>query len=151
MPDHSSDDAGAEQAIRDIIARLTRAEATLDAPAFDDLVADDVVILPPNVPLVEGREACLAFIHETLGEVAALFSREMQVDVSEVRVSGDLAFDRGTYEDRLTPKAGGDVEIETGKYLRVYGRGADGRWKVARISWSQTFPPELLEEPAAHD
>ena len=50
----------------------------------------------------------------------------------EVRVIGDCGFDRGSFEFTVAPRSGGQTSRETGKYLFLYTRAADGSWKIAR-------------------
>ena len=50
----------------------------------------------------------------------------------EVRVSGDMAFDRGHYTITLTPKGGGTTVVHKGHFLEVWER-KDGVWKVQRL------------------
>ena len=51
---------------------------------------------------------------------------------TEVRVIGEYAFDRGSFAFSVAPRSGGDTSRETGKYLFLYSRAADGSWKIAR-------------------
>jgi ketosteroid isomerase-like protein len=51
----------------------------------------------------------------------------VQADVAE---SGDLGYTLGRYESRRIGPDGQQVR-ETGSYLTVWKRGADGSWKVA--------------------
>lgn len=50
----------------------------------------------------------------------------------ETVVSGDLAYQRGTFVVVATPKAGGDSTRTTGNFMRIYRRQADGAWLMVR-------------------
>jgi len=50
----------------------------------------------------------------------------------EIQVTGEWAFDRGTYQWRGVPRAGGDAIDDRGKYLVILQRQVDGSWKLAR-------------------
>ena len=50
----------------------------------------------------------------------------------EIRVSGDMAFDRGHYTQTFTSKAGGATIVQTGRFLEVWRR-EDGVWRVQRL------------------
>ncbi len=50
----------------------------------------------------------------------------------EIRVSGDMAFDRGHYTVTFTPKAGGTTITVTGRFLEVWKR-EDGVWRVQHL------------------
>ena len=118
--------------------RIMEAENTSDADFFGGILSDDAVIMAPNMPAVEGRAACMGFMREFPGQFDARFAYVS----AEIRVSGDFAFDRGSFSQRLAPKAGGKAVEESGKYLWVYSRALDGAWKAARVIWNSNRPPE---------
>jgi ketosteroid isomerase-like protein len=52
---------------------------------------------------------------------------------AETVVDGDLAFQRGSFTMRLTPRTGGgDARNLKGSYIRIYQRGTDGAWALTR-------------------
>lgn len=118
--------------LADIRERVMEAENTGNAAFFDGIMADDVVIMAPNMPAVVSRAACAGFMREFLQQ----FDLRITYVSAEICVSGDLAFDRGSYSQRLTPKSGGKPVQESGKYLWVYSRARDGSWRVARVIWN---------------
>jgi ketosteroid isomerase-like protein len=50
----------------------------------------------------------------------------------ETIISGDLAYQRGTYVVVATPKAGGEPTRSTGIFTRIYRRQSDGSWLMTR-------------------
>ncbi len=50
----------------------------------------------------------------------------------ETVVSGDLAYQRGTYIVNATPKTGGELSRTTGNFLRIYRRQENGSWFMVR-------------------
>ncbi len=54
-----------------------------------------------------------------------------KVDVKQVVVDGDFAYEWGHSEFHFGPKPGGPVE-RTGRYLAAWKRQADGGWKLYR-------------------
>ena len=50
----------------------------------------------------------------------------------EIRVSGEIAFDRGHYTQTFTSKAGGTTITQTGRFLEVWKR-EDGVWRVQHM------------------
>jgi ketosteroid isomerase-like protein len=125
-----------EQALRELAEGLRRAEAEYDASFFERVLADDIVIMPPWTPAISGPEACLAFVRSVLEENAREFECQMTDIGLELRIAGDMAFDRGRFVQTLTPKAAGRVLVTEGQYLRVFTRAPKGPWKVARVIWN---------------
>lgn len=119
-------------------ARIVDAEQTGNPAAFEELLADDAVVLAPGVEPIEGREACLQFVGEVLSHMHALYEREVVCDSAEVVVDGNLAFDRGRFSQKMQPRDGGMTEFEQGHYTWTYRRDAGGRWRLARIIGSVT-------------
>lgn len=119
-------------------ARIIDAEQTGNPSIFEEMLADDAVIVAPGFPPFEGREACLEFVREVLGHMHALYERQVTCDSAEVVVSGNLAFDRGRFAQSMTPRDGGVVESEEGHYLWMYRRDDTGRWWLVRIVGSVT-------------
>jgi ketosteroid isomerase-like protein len=71
---------------------------------------------------------------ETATRVAGVFDKfRSRVDVcnDEIRVSGEMAYTRGTFRVTLTPKAGGEPQVIERRYLEIW-RKENGRWRVAR-------------------
>ena len=62
--------------------------------------------------------------------------RQLAVEMAKAEVSGDWAFERGTFCQTLISRASGDVSQEIGTYLRVYFHDGHRSWKVARIIWN---------------
>jgi ketosteroid isomerase-like protein len=49
---------------------------------------------------------------------------------AKVEVSGDLAYSQGAYSVMFTDPKTKKVVAETGRYVEVYKKQADGSWKV---------------------
>ena len=89
-----------------------------DVNAWVAAFTDDGVQMPPNAPANLGRESIRAWSQAFF----APFRVEGTLLVDEVQVSGDWAFERGTYTITLTPKAGGEPMQDIGKDLTIYER-----------------------------
>jgi uncharacterized protein (TIGR02246 family) len=100
------------------------------------IYANDVMTMPPNQAPLVGKPAVRAMREGFL----STYVIDASVSVEEVEVAGDLAFDRGSYRMKLTPKAGGPPIEDEGKYLDILRRQPDGSWKYARVSWSSSRP-----------
>jgi ketosteroid isomerase-like protein len=71
---------------------------------------------------------------ETAKRVAGVFDQfHSRVDVinAEIRVSGEMAYTRGSFRVTLIPKAGGESHFIERRYLEIW-RKENGRWRVAR-------------------
>lgn len=128
----STDDAdvSAVAAVRDA---LEAAENAGDADAAAALLTEDAVLLVPDFPVQEGKEACTVFMREIMGWLSTQFHRHIAYVSAEIVVIGDMAFDRGTFSFRVSPASGGDATVVTGKYLWLLRRTAASPWQVARL------------------
>ena len=110
---------------------------TGDPSAFGDLLADDVVFMPPYQRERRGKQDVLAWFAEFVSQV-----RTVAVDASnrEVVVSGDAAFDSGAFTWTVQPLAGGAPIEDRGHFMAMLPRQADGTWKVTRDLWNSSVP-----------
>jgi uncharacterized protein (TIGR02246 family) len=116
-----------------LVAALNSGDAEAWAAAF----SNDGVQMPPNAPANIGRDNIQAWSAGFLGTFRAEFSLAPE----EVQLAGaDWAFERGTYEISLTPKAGGEPIQDVGKYITVYRRQPDDSWAMARDIWNSNNP-----------
>jgi uncharacterized protein (TIGR02246 family) len=101
--------------------------------------APDAVLMPAHTPSIVGKESIQAWFESWLPNPAV--SSTFVPDEVEVAASGDLAYDRGTYEFTMdTPE--GRIR-DSGKYLIVW-KIIDGEWKaIVDISNSDLASPEL--------
>ena len=118
--------------IEDILRRIEVAENAGNSSEIADMLAEDAVIMVPNLPVQEGRAACARFVADVMAGLLEQFDRRIVYVSAEVRVIGDCGFDRGSFTFTVAPRSGGKTSRETGKYLFLYSRAADGSWKIAR-------------------
>lgn len=100
-------------------------------------ITEDVVMMAPNMPAVSGADNAMAAMRSFFEG----FGVRIKYNSEEKVIAGSWAFDRGTYTQTLTPKHGGTAASESGKYLWLYRRGPDGRWKQARVIWNSSDSP----------
>ena len=107
-----------------------------DVSKILDLYADNSVFMPPNEPVIRGKEALKHFYEE-------LFSRQgasdLKMDVGEVSGHGTLAYQSGTFEMALKP-ATRPAGRDRGKYLFVVRKMSNG-WKYHYTMWNSDLPP----------
>jgi ketosteroid isomerase-like protein len=114
--------------------RTEQAENEGDASFFEGVAARNIVLMPPNFRAVVGRAAAIDFMRQLFAQ----FDLRIHYDSEEIEIYDDVAFDRGTYSQTLTPKGGGSPMAERGNYLWIYSRDDAGSWKVARVMWNAT-------------
>ncbi|HUF47280.1 MAG TPA: GNAT family N-acetyltransferase [Vicinamibacterales bacterium] len=132
--------------IDDVRRTLQDAENAGDAGAIGALMADDVVAMVPTSPVLEGREACRAFVQAMLSELLAIFERRVEYASAEAVVLGDHAYDRGTFAITCVSRADGGRHEATGKYFWLLRRAGDG-WLIARLIHAVDEPGEPPEVP----
>ncbi|HAJ75347.1 MAG TPA: hypothetical protein DCM64_02720 [Gammaproteobacteria bacterium] len=92
----------------------------------------DAVVLPPDFPAIEGKEAVFKFYESSN---AAIESWKLDYSNPVVDLSGDLAVRRywGTNEIFFRDRA--ESITSTSRYLDVIRRQPDGSWKISVHSW----------------
>lgn len=89
---------------------------------------DDIVLLPAAGPIMRGRKA----IAEAFEGVESPEIVEYVLDIQEVKVLGDHAYQWGTYRYGMRPRAGGETFRTSGKLMRILQRQPDRSWKIYR-------------------
>lgn len=131
--DHSADIA-AINAVREMeVSTLLSGDMTMP------YATDDIIVMPPNEPIVTGREAAIAW-GEAFRRAATVES--LDYDKTDISVSGDLAVEH--YTGRVTMRMEGSEEptTETVKGVHVYRKQADGSWKMTMDVWNADAPAE---------
>jgi ketosteroid isomerase-like protein len=96
------------------------------------VLTDDATFMPPNSLLKSGAE---------LRAWLSAFVRDFEVEwlsfvTTELEVVENLAYHTYTYTWRLTPRAGGEGKVSSGKGLHILRRQPDGFWRIAREIWN---------------
>lgn len=107
-----------------------------DAGAWSSEFAEHAVQMPPHFPANVGAKA----IQGWCGGFLSMFRCRFSLDVDEVRVAGDWAIERGRYTIKLTPSGGGAAIDDFGKYITIYEREGESRWKIAHDIWNTNQP-----------
>ena len=115
-------------AIEAFNARYVGAINDGDIETLSNLTTEDHIIFIPNRPPIVGKTAN----DEANGRVFENFDIDETWTPVETVVSGDLAYQRGTYTVASTPKAGGETRTTSGSFLRIYERQPNGEWRMTR-------------------
>jgi uncharacterized protein (TIGR02246 family) len=140
-PAAAADRAADIESVRARIDDFLVAWNAADTAALESLVAEDVVLLQPEGPVLEGRNAILGMIAGAYD--TSQFQQSVVVD--EVIMLGDYGYGRGVWSLEPTANAGADADAETGKWSHIYRRGPTGEWQLWRWMWNQplgTVPSE---------
>jgi ketosteroid isomerase-like protein len=136
------DTAADVQAINALSDREIAAFSGENIPEIEAIFTDDVVLMPPGEPAIEGLAAGVAWA-KSMYEVFSVVGSYSSTDVT---VSGDLAVQQLAGQLTMTPKAGGDSMTEEIKGIHVLRRQEDGSWKIAVDVWNTDSPPPEAAE-----
>jgi ketosteroid isomerase-like protein len=125
-------DAGA---IRQQNDTFVAAFNTKDVPKILELYAENSVFMPPNEPIIRGKDALKNFFTDLFKRGAT----NLRLDIAEVSGHGPLAYQSGTYEVEYKP-ATGTASRDRGKYLFVLRKMSIG-WKYEYTMWNSDLPP----------
>lgn len=136
--------AGADEvAIAKIRTAYQSAAGSGDGVAMAKLYAPDGVELPPHAPAAKGRAAIEAF-HKAFGQLWMMHG--MTIAPAETKVSGNTAYDVGTYTQGIMSMKGGPQIDDKGKYVVLLKKDAKGSWWITHAIWNSDAP---LPAPAA--
>ncbi|HZQ93262.1 MAG TPA: nuclear transport factor 2 family protein [Terriglobales bacterium] len=79
-------------------------------------------------------------------ELFARYEARLAVIIIDIQIFGNVAYDWGWHELTLTPKTGGDPVTTRQRYMEVWQKGADGKWRIAIFINNADLPPQMLDE-----
>ena len=109
-------------------ARLAMAMTTGDTATMMSVYADDAILMLADMPAARGRDAIARL---NAGLFSAYTVSNASFTTSDVIVTGDYAIETGVYRMTLKPRNGPAIP-DTGKYISIWRRDADGNWKMIR-------------------
>ena len=117
--------------------RLLAALRTDSPDSLVALLADDVIIMPPNEPVLKGKAAVRTWYEEFVKQMR---TSSLTISDREVLIGGDYATEVAGFEWTLAPVAGGPPVVDRGSYMQVWHREDDGRWTFSREVWNSSAP-----------
>ena len=100
------------------------------------IYAENSVFMPPNEPVIRGKEALKTFYDDLLKSGAT----GLKLNVGEVSGHGPLAYQSGTYEMEVK-RASGQATRDRGKYLFVLRKMGE-TWRFEYTMWNSDLPQQ---------
>jgi uncharacterized protein (TIGR02246 family) len=123
-----------EAAIRDAHAAYHEAALAKDWDAVVTYYTTDAVIMPPNQPTVQGRDAIRDW-YASFPPVS-----EVELPIVELDGWGDIAYARGTYSLTMVIEGAPEPIMDMGKNLAIWRKQPDGSWKIAVDTFNSDLP-----------
>jgi uncharacterized protein (TIGR02246 family) len=116
-----------EIAIRTEAAEWDKATGAKDLEKVISFYADDASLLPQGAPIATGKDAIRRFWASLMARPG--FAASFGSTKVEVATARDLAYEEGTYLV-TTNDSDGKPHVQKGKYVVVWKKPADGKWKA---------------------
>ena len=138
-------DRGALRAGVDSAAdRLLTALRTNASDSLMALMADDIVLMPPNEAVLRGKPAVRAWYDRLADPAAHVRPDDQRSRGLRRRGVGNrgrwLRMDAGA-------GGGGPAVVDRGSYMQLWHREPDGRWRFSRELWNSAAPPAAPKAP----
>jgi ketosteroid isomerase-like protein len=130
-------DTKIEQTLRDLDAQWSAAAGAKDLDKTVSFYSDDAIVMPPNASAARTKEAIRKLWQDLIANPGFVIS--WKATKIEVAKSGDLACLSGTYEFAMNDASGKPVN-DHGKYVEVWEKQADGKWKCGTDIWNSDLP-----------
>ena len=127
-----------EAAIAKVRTAFQTAASAQDAAGMAKLFTADGVEMPPNAPAATGRAAIEAF-HK--GFAKQWMQHGMTITPTSTKVTGDTAYDVGTYKQQIMSHASGAIVDDKGKYVVLLKKDAAGNWAFSHAIYNSDVPP----------
>ena len=109
-----------------------KATLAMDTDAIISQWTDDFVVLHAAGPILRGQSANAAAAKQSMEQMKAFIPIDYNLDVQEITVAGDYAFEWGTYRGSARSLTGSENVNYVGKFMRILQRQPDGSWKMHR-------------------
>jgi uncharacterized protein (TIGR02246 family) len=126
-----------ETAIRNVMAAYEAALNASDTQAVTPLYAEDGVFMAPNNQSAVGKAA----VRQAYDAVFKAITLKVKFTIAELVVmSGEWAFVRTNSAGTQKINSTGAEGAEGNQELFIFRKGDDGKWRIARYSFSTTNP-----------
>lgn len=135
----SANTSADEAAIRSVMSSYEAALNASSVEAAIPLYAEDGVFMPQNSPSVVGKAA----VRQAYDAVFAAITLKVKFTIAEVvMMSPWWAFVRTNSAGTQKINSTGATSPEANQELFIFKKGEDGKWRIARYSFSTTNPVE---------
>ena len=141
MARQAADQKAAEDAIRPLVERFATQFNSGHADSLAAFYAPDAHLMLPNAPAVVGPTAIKAALEQWLAAKPTI-----KFVTEAVTASGDLAVERGSYEETTTPVGSRTPVTDKGKYLLHWQRIA-GKWLIVDDIGNSDLPLVSVQKP----
>jgi uncharacterized protein (TIGR02246 family) len=129
-----------EQAVAEVLSAYNQALNSSDTNAVMPLYAQDGVFMPPYSPSAVG----LAEVRKTYDAVFAAIQLTVKFNTAEiVEMSSDWVFARTNSAGTTLNLINGAISKEANQELFIFHKEKDGKFKIARYSFSTTNPQKV--------
>jgi len=127
-----------EEAIASVLANYQEALNASNTDAVMRLYSEEGVFMPPYSQSAIGAAA----VRQAYDAVFKAIKLSVKFNIAEiVAIAPDWAFARTNSAGTTTINSTGAKSAEANQELFIFQRGMDGKWKIARYSFSSTNPP----------
>ena len=129
-----------EQAVAEVLSAYNQALNSSDTNAVMPLYAQDGVFMPPYNPSAVG----LAEVRKAYDAVFAAIQLTVKFNTAEiVEMSSDWVFARTNSAGTTLNLINGAISKEANQELFIFHKEKDGKFKIARYSFSTTNPQKV--------
>jgi uncharacterized protein (TIGR02246 family) len=132
-----------EQNLRDLDDQWSTAAGAKDLEKTVSFYSEDAIVMPPNAASATTREAIRKVWQDLLASPGLVI--RWKTTKVEVAKSGDLACLSGTYDLSMNDPSGKTVN-DHGKYVEVWEKQTDGKWKCGTDIWNSDLPAASAEK-----
>ena len=133
----ATDSAAFEKQAKEDVRKFIPAFNTGDVETILAMYAPDAEVMAPGNPRAVGHDAIRTLVEKLSGELqTGAVSLELNDD-DKAAASGDIGHHTGSY---VVKDASGAV-VDSGNYLAVMQKQADGKWLMIRDTWNSDRPP----------
>ena len=131
------------EAIRNWVNLSYAAAGSGDFEGYISFWAEDLIWMPPNGPIIQGKSAATEMLQPYFEQVTI----QHKILIKEIKVADDIAFTRFNAEETYAPKSGeGESGESNFKAVIFLQRMTDGTWLGTHLIWNSNDPLPTSEE-----